>query len=290
MPHADKIGFMQGRFSPMVDGKIQAFPWHHWQKEFELAARHGFSLMEWTLDQERLYENPLMTEDGRLEIQALIDGYGASIPSLTGDCFMQAPFYKAKGQQKVRLLKDLIEIIRSSAQIGIKSILMPLVDGGRIENDDQEDSLFFGLQDVIAVLEENEVGICFESDFPPEKLASFIDRFDPKLFGLTYDIGNSAAFGYLPNEEIETYGSRIINVHIKDRLLGGTTVPLGKGNADIPAVLRKLLQSGYPGNFILQTARAENGDHTGVLCGYRDMVAACLAREAGKMLKKEDHD
>ena len=28
-----RIGFMQGRLSPQVDGKIQAFPWVHWRDE-----------------------------------------------------------------------------------------------------------------------------------------------------------------------------------------------------------------------------------------------------------------
>ena len=275
-----RIGFMQGRFSPLVDGRIQAFPWQDWQQEFELAARHGFSLMEWTLDQERLYENPLMTRDGRREIEALIDDYGVLIPSLTGDCFMQAPFYKAEGRERELLLKNLVEIIKSCAQVGIKSILIPLVDDGRLEHNVDEKNLIVGLEGVSDVLEDSGVNISFESDFPPEKLARFIDKFESKFFGITYDIGNSAALGYLSNAEIEAYGNRIMNVHVKDRMLGGTTVGLGEGNANIPEAIRELLGCGYQGNFILQTARAKNGDHIGLICEYRDMVAAWLDEEA----------
>ena len=33
------VGFMQGRLSPMVDGKIQAFPWGHWQEELRIVER-----------------------------------------------------------------------------------------------------------------------------------------------------------------------------------------------------------------------------------------------------------
>ena len=57
----DRLGFMQGRLSPLIDGRIQVFPWSCWQEEFMIAERHGFRLMEWTLDQHRLYENPLLT-------------------------------------------------------------------------------------------------------------------------------------------------------------------------------------------------------------------------------------
>ena len=45
-----QIGFMQGRLSEVVDGKIQAFPWRGWQEEFRQARKIGIGLMEWTLD------------------------------------------------------------------------------------------------------------------------------------------------------------------------------------------------------------------------------------------------
>jgi len=273
---AKKIGFMQGRFTSSVDGKIQAFPWQHWREEFELAGRHGFSLMEWTLDQERLYENPLMTTAGRREIKGMMGEHGITIPSLTGDCFMQAPFYKAVGRQREQLLKDLEEIIGACAALDIKTILMPLVDDGRLENDLQEEDLLSGLARILPVLEETGIVISFESDFPPEQLASFISRLDSRYFGITYDIGNSASLGYRPGEEIRAYGSRIVNVHVKDRMQAGFTVPLGEGDADLPGVIKALCGCGYVGNFILQTARAEDGDHASVLCRYRDMVANWL--------------
>ena len=52
------IGFMQGRLSPVIDGKIQSFPWETWQSEIKIAKNIGFNMMEWTLDQHNLYENP----------------------------------------------------------------------------------------------------------------------------------------------------------------------------------------------------------------------------------------
>lgn len=271
-----KIGFMQGRLSPLIDGKIQAFPWPYWRDEFELARRNRFHLMEWTLAQERLYENPLMTAKGRTEIKRLMKKYDIIILSLTGDCFMQAPFYKVSGRQRKQLLADLANIIQASAALDFNNILIPLVDNGRLENKQQENDLLAGLLDVKPLLEKNRIVITFESDFPPERLADFIDKLDARFYGITYDIGNSAAFGYSPEEEISAYGHRIANVHIKDRVLGGTTVPLCTGNADIPGTLRILRKSNYTGNYILQTARAIDGDHVGVLCKYRDMVGRWL--------------
>lgn len=268
----DRIGFMQGRLSPPVNGRIQAFPWAHWAEEFPEAARAGLRLMEWTLDQERLYENPLLTSAGQSQIRSLCERYRVMIPSLTGDCFMQAPFWKAQGAEREQLERDFRAIAKGCAAVGISLIVMPLVDNGRIENQAQCDALIEVLSRHCEFLRGLGLRIVFESDFGPEQLAAFISAFEPTLFGINYDIGNSAALGYDSTAEIAAYGQRISNVHVKDRVLGGTTVPLGTGSANFDRVFQALAQLGYSGNYILQTARADNGDHAGVLERYRDMT------------------
>ena len=55
-----KIGFMQGRLSPLVNGQIQSFPFDDWDKEFPQAQKLGFECVEWTLDYPKLKENPFL--------------------------------------------------------------------------------------------------------------------------------------------------------------------------------------------------------------------------------------
>jgi len=267
-----KIGFMQGRFSDVIDGKIQAFPWINWKKEFYYAEQYGFKILEWTLDaDERLYENPLMTKSGRATISELSNAHDLRVQSLTADCFMQAPFYKSSGGAKEGLLTDFRKVIEASALAEIKLVVIPLVDNGRIENLEQENSLYEGIQLVMDILKEKQMSITFESDFNPQKLKIFIDSY-PETVGINYDIGNSASLGYNAESEISEYGHRILNVHVKDRLLGGTTVPLGEGNANLPYVFNELKKIGYSGNYILQTARAKDGNHADLLAKYKKMV------------------
>ena len=268
-----KIGFMQGRLSTKVDGRIQSFPWQFWQSEFSLAEQLGLGLMEWTLDQDRLYENPLLTDDGQKKIIQLCVRHAIRIPSLTGDCFMQAPFWKVSGDQRTALEQDFVAIATACRSVGITYIVVPLVDNGRLDTSDQEDQLVEFLQDHAAFFTKNHLKIVFESDFPPAELARFIERLNPEIFGINYDVGNSAALGFNPEEEFAAYGHRILNVHIKDRVLGGTTVALGTGNANFEAVFKELGSIYYQGNFILQTARAEDDDHATPLVHYRDMTS-----------------
>jgi L-ribulose-5-phosphate 3-epimerase len=257
-----------------VDGKIQAFPWTQWQREFEIAHSLKFDLMEWTLDEDQINENPLMCHSGRDRIRYLCDCFQVDILSLTGDFFMQAPFFKVSGEMRLKRIRTLRSVVNACSEIGIVLIVLPLVDGGSIQNNSEEDLLVDILLSLDDVLRQKKMKLIFESDYAPMKLAKFISRFPASTFGINFDIGNSAANGFLPEDEILSYGSRIDNVHIKDRELSGSTVPLGEGNANFEAVFNCLKAVNYSGNFILQTARAIDNDHAGTLNRYRTMTHA----------------
>lgn len=241
-------------------------------EEFVIASSMQFRLMEWTLDMNNLYQNPLMSNSGREEIKKLSISTGVKVVSLTGDCFMQNPFWKCNGLERDKLFREFYEIVQGCFECGICILVIPLVDNGRLENLQQEQILFDFLKSSENFLLSNKVKIAFESEYSPDNLTKFIDRFNPDLFGINYDIGNSAALGFDPKEELRKYGKRIINVHIKDRKLGGTTVPLGRGNADFINVFSELAKICYGGNYILQTARADGDEHAEVLSLYREQV------------------
>ena len=222
-----RIGFMQGRLSPQVDGKIQAFPWQHWEEEFVIAGSAQFELVEWTLDQDRLHENPLLLSSGQQRIRELSRISGVKVSSLTGDCFMQAPFWKARDTTRKTLLVDLQHILEACAALDVRYVVVPLVDNGQLENAVQRESLLDGLLPLAPWLTKHHVEIVFESDFRPEALADLMRSFPGSSFGINYDIGNSASLGFDPAAEISAYGDRIRNVHVKDRVLAGNHRSVG---------------------------------------------------------------
>jgi hexulose-6-phosphate isomerase len=77
---------------------------------------------------------------------------------------------------------------------------------------------------------------------------------------VNYDSGNSASLGYEVTRELAAYGTRIGSVHIKDRIHGGGTVPLGTGDADLPALFSGLAGLRYEGDYVLQVARGSDGN------------------------------
>lgn len=277
----NKIGYMQGRLVDQIDGKIQAFPQKTWRDEFPIAQRIGVALVEWTLDDYQLMQNPFCTATGQAEILALSKNFSLGIKSVTGDCFMQAPFWKSTGNEQSQLLAKLDLVIGSCAALGVKYIVIPLVDNGGLENAQQTHDLHIFLMNRRKKMRKHGVYIAFESDFSPEKLRDFIADYPADCFGINYDIGNSASLGFDPEQEIHAYGRRITNVHVKDRKLGGTTVALGTGAAKMREVLIGLKNVQYLGNFILQTARAVDCTHEQTLARNLAWTAEQLERYYG---------
>jgi hexulose-6-phosphate isomerase len=286
------IGFMQGRLSPLVDGKIQAFPWEFWREEFGLGAALGFDFIEWTLDQDGLWQNPLMSREGRGEIRQLARRSGLKAPSVTLDCVMQAPFYKAGAVLHDKLLNDLAMIIECCSAAKISTMVLPLVDEGALATDLEEATLRNGLDAIYPILRKSGITISFECDMAPPRLAAFIARFSEDGYGLTYDIGNSAAAGYAPGAEFAAYGRRVQHVHVKDRTLGGATTALGSGDANFESVFQNLCELRYGGYYVLQTARADDDDHASLLKRYRaqtlDWISTAAKRQKAKDPEAKD--
>lgn len=277
MKRFHNIGFIQGRLSPIINNKIQVFPVENWEKEFSEAKIIGLDMIEWTIDEETFVDNPLMNREGRKKIKEACKINNIKIPSLTCDYAMQKPFWKMNKSESVKAKENFINIVNACHELNIEIIVVPIVDNGRLENANQKDNIINFFNKFREKLEKLNCKIAFESDMKPSELLEFINNFDAN-FGVNYDTGNSASLGYDPSEEISVYGHRIINVHIKDRKLGGSTVPLGSGDCNFDNVFRNLTVASYNKNYILQTARDFDGYHSKVLKEYKDMTTKWIEK------------
>jgi len=84
--------------------------------------------------------------------------------------------------------------------------------------------------------------------FPsPEDAYKVIEKRDRRM-GLCIDVGHTRRLGLDPAAEIARFADRLLDVHIKDvsaATAAGTTVEIGSGVIDTPAVLRTLVKIGY---------------------------------------------
>tara|TARA_A100000164_G_C21748477_1_gene695816 strand:- start:20 stop:868 length:849 start_codon:yes stop_codon:yes gene_type:complete len=275
---ASKIGFMQGRLSPIIDSKIQIFPKNFWREEYVKSDYVKIKKIEWTLDYETFNYNPILSKKGRAEIFSLNKEHSITVPSLTCDYLMQKPFWKMISSEVNQVKKNFLNIIDACIELNIKIIVVPLVDNGSIENKNEEINLIKYFDEIKNILTENNIKIAFESDYPPNKLGEFINKFDEKI-GINFDMGNSASLGFDPENELDILAPKIMNVHVKDRKFKGGTVPLGEGNCDFNTVFSNLRKIQYDGNYILQTARSKNGKHVELISQYREKILKWINNE-----------
>lgn len=170
---------------------------------------------------------------------------------------MQSRLFGEKKEIIKLNISILKKLINNCNIVGINIIEIPLVDNSSLKNKKQIDEFKKNLLKILNYSKKKKVRISLETDLQPRKFLKLIESFSPAKVYANFDMGNSAALNYDPENEIEILKNHIINVHIKDRLTGGSTVPLGEGNVDFKKVFKKLKNIKYNGELILQTARKD---------------------------------
>jgi len=255
-----RIAIMQGRLQAPQGGMFQCFPRDSWREEFPHAAAAGLDAIEWIYDLQGADVNPLATSAGIAEMQTLSREHHIDVVSVCADYFMDRPFVTASPDEFAPLTTHLLWLLDRCRLAGITRIVLPFVDASRIETPAQESQVVAMLADVLPHAAAAGVELHLETSLGPMEFAVLLGHLPHPMLKANYDSGNSSSLGYDVRRELAAYGPRIGSVHIKDRVRGGGTVPLGEGNADIPALLSGLAAIPYRGDFVLQVARGTAGD------------------------------
>jgi L-ribulose-5-phosphate 3-epimerase len=255
-----RIGIMQGRLVPPTDRRIQCFPRDRWRDEFALARAAGLTAIEWIDDDHGEDVNPIATDAGLAEMRSLAEATGVAVRSVCADYFMDRPFLRSDPAAVAERVGRLVWLLGRAAALGVGRVVLPFVDASRIENDDEMNDVVRALERVLPTARDASVELHLETSLSPSRFASLLARLPRDQVYVNYDSGNSASLGYSPREEFAAYGDRVGSVHIKDRLLGGSTVPLGEGDTDFASLFDCLDRADYAGDFVLQVARGVPGD------------------------------
>jgi L-ribulose-5-phosphate 3-epimerase len=271
------IGIMQGRLSPPLHGRIQAFPAGTWQAEFARASEAGLQAIEWVYDIEDAETNPIGSAEGVAEMRQLSKKHGVEIQSLCADYFMPFPLVRAAEAEWEARLHKLEWLLAQCRQAGVQQVVLPFVDNSRIDSAQDRQDVIRLFQRLEKTLDRLDLQIHLETSLGPEEFRSLIKDIGQPRVRINYDSGNSASLGYSVETEWAAYGNFVGSVHIKDRLKGGTTVPLGSGNADFAALARVLKGFHYQERFILQVARGKTGDEVNWALQNRSFLEQLLA-------------
>jgi L-ribulose-5-phosphate 3-epimerase len=270
-----RLALMQGRLLPPSEGHFQSFPLSRWREEFPLARQASLDAIEWIYDSGE-HGNPLDNDAGLAEMARLGEEHGIAVVSLCADYFMERPLLRVSpAELEVRIAK-LLWLVERCKLAGIQRIVLPFVDNSSIENETEQAQVVQTLSSLLAEVDGAGVELHLETALDPVRFRSLLAKLPHKLLKVNYDSGNSASLGFDTTEEISAYGERIGSVHIKDRVRGGTTVPLGCGNANIPVLLSHLFRIGYTGDFVMQIARDEPGRELDWIARNRELLLSQL--------------
>jgi hexulose-6-phosphate isomerase len=221
----------------------------------------GLDTIEWIYDAYGEDCNPIATEEGRQEMRRLSDTHGVTVESVVGDWFMNFPILRATTDESDFRWKRLAWLIQQCAHHGtIKRIVLPFVDAASMRSESDLDAVAAGINALGSMIDATNVELCLETSLAPLDFVALLAKIPHAGVKVNYDSGNSASRGYSPRAEIAAYGVRLRSVHLKDRRLGTSSVPLGTGDTDFEALFEALGALRFKGDFILEAARGVAGD------------------------------
>ncbi len=262
----NKIGLLQGRLTPSNGRGIQFFPYENWENEFKNAHEIGLDCIELLVKKGEFNKNPLSSPPGIGRINELKKEFGIGTPSIHG-------FY-SKEDDYPGILKG---IIKAAHQIGAKVVLTSFFEENELVTENDKSLARNQLKGPLDLAERYGIRLGVETEMPAEELKSFIDSFKHSAIGIYYDTGNMVSMGVDVVKEIQFLQDSICGVHLKDRKIGGKSVPLGEGDTDFRAILNALWETGYNGPLIIQGARQEGKNDIKLNKEYLEYTKICLA-------------
>ena len=133
------FGVISGRLSPVIDNKIQAFPFRTWKNEFKIANELGLQCIEWVYEHQNKSHNPICSDEGIAILNNLSAEHNISINSLVADNFLEDPLFNNTSSLIEESVSLLIYLINQCSKAKIKIIELPLMGNNSIHRKKDRD-------------------------------------------------------------------------------------------------------------------------------------------------------
>lgn len=195
----------------------------------------------------------------RDEVLAASQKTGLVVNGLVHSKHWGSPFNSNDEAQRAESVAALEHALREAKHYGAQSVLVvPAVVDGAHSYDSAWKRSVTEIKKCVPLAKELSVEIAIENVWnnfllSPVEAAQYVDAFQDPIVRFHFDIGNVVAYGW-PDQWVRILGPRIAKLHVKDYSRkkrdevgrwAGFEVELGEGDADYPAVMRALDESGY---------------------------------------------
>lgn len=246
---------MQGRLSPAQNGRLQFFPLD-WLAEFAIAAKIGFSHIQWFLDRDIPGFDPIKDLWSQPEVLRQIDAVRKLTPISSVDCGTYALF----GREAVLTLHDFPLLFPSLAgRLATNIVSLALLEKNAPKTEGEKQEVLVNLKSLADLAATYHLRLALETELPAFELVAFLERLGRSNVGIGYDLGNCTSYGFDCPADIKFLGEKIIEVHCKDRRRGSSqSLLLGTGDTNYPDAFAALKEIGYSGAITLQAWRGED--------------------------------
>ena len=202
---------------------------------------------------------PLWTTEGKELIYKLTKSTGVGVYSVCADFFMICPLHSLDSDISEFSREVLMSLLENLNSLEVNDLVIPCVDQSSLNDETRIEAFKKQIEPIIPVAEKLGINLCLETDLPPLQFKNLIDDLSSDIVTVNYDLGNSASLGYNLKEEFEAYGDKITDIHIKDRMLGSGSVPLGEGSVDFSLFFLEFAKLNFSGQIIMQAFRDDEG-------------------------------
>ena len=245
-----KLGLIQGRLSPPNEG-FQECP-SDFMMEFERLKDLDLSHIEWIVTSKSAETNPIF----KLEVKDL------PISSICADNIVDSRIFESDFFESC-----LAPICDAAYRLGVTRITLPLLEKSSVENDENR---FFIIDKLKRISITNpKINFSLETELALDKISSLLVN---ENVTLTYDVGNTTAYGLDHVKYLKMFYKKIANVHLKDRKLNGRSLEPGQGDTDFHTIFNILQKRKYSGDYTMQFCRGVAGDEINQCKKHADFV------------------
>jgi len=221
---------------------------------FEVTQKIGFAGVELDLSSK---DNFIWSQRGRKELKELAILHGVEIPSICLGILKNYGLANTESKKRDFARKLVAKAVPIAADIGAKVLLLPFfAPAAKITSKEEICNTIKELKNCCSIAEDHGVTLGLETTLSAKEILEIVEAVSSNFVKVYYDIGNAVGFGYDPAEEIRELGSKIAQIHIKDKVIQGEKVVtckfLGEGNVDFIQVKKAIKEINYNGYLILE--------------------------------------
>jgi YrbI family 3-deoxy-D-manno-octulosonate 8-phosphate phosphatase len=262
LPLALRLGIMQGRLIPSATGEMDCPPGPRWREEFWSASGLRLGHIELVAERQLDRTNPIWLTEGRQEILALAELTGVRPASLCLNEPLVAPFEKTAAQIADRIAPVLNEL-------PVRTVVVPLLEASDLQPMNRID-VAGAVRRFAERFADDGPCIAVELGLSADESLQFLKTVDHPRVGLCYDVGNAAASGFDPADELRILGSSVWHLHAKDKSDSKENVRFGTGLVKFERVFEVLWHQGFEGLITMEATRGDDPFRTA--CEHRDFL------------------